>query len=177
MRNTTINEKEILRFLDKARVVLWPHEYRDAQKKELPGFLETHFTDGDWEFFDIFGGEVTDIGFEMVTYRKKMIWGANYRGGVISDLSEVSEVFAFLGQALQAPNKHELPLRGPARFEQTNGPLVYEYAVTGNLSSFFAVERILRNSIVVYERSLSGGQFGSSLYGHSINFYDQLIAK
>lgn len=175
MATEEISDGDILTFLRKTDDVSWPSGLRPSERRELPGFFETHFVDGDWEFFDLFGGDVTDVGFEIVLYKREHVWGASYRGGVISNLNDVQEIFDFLGEALKAPNDHENQLRGPRHFESPKGDFSYEYAATGSFSSFFGVERIFRSKVLVYERNLAGGRFGSRLYGEPISFYDKLF--
>jgi hypothetical protein len=169
-----VTPDQILAFLKKADAVSWPEGLRPTDKAELHGFLETHFREGDWEFYDAFGGEVTDIGLEIVSYKGKAIWGASYRGGVLTSSDDVEQIFAFLVEALKAPNDSALPIRGPRRFDSGDGRLAYRYGVIGSFASFLAIERIMKDGEPAYERTLAGGYCGECLYGPRIELYDHL---
>lgn len=169
------NQDEQLAFIKQGLAHGWPDNYVPTSKSELHGFYETHLTKGVWEYVDLWGGAMTDIGFVTVFYKQNLIWGMCYRGGVISkslgdnvissDLDD-NEIFVFLGESLKSPNDGELPLRGPAEYRSNDSKWLYRYRVHGDFSSFVANEQILFDNNICYERVLTGGSVGDEqLYG------------
>lgn len=165
---------EIIAFLHQARQHSWPANVHPSTKPELYGFQETHYRDGDWAFYDTYGGSVTDIGFQVIFYQQVQVWGVAYRGGIIQNAAiSPTEVFQFLIKALSAPLDVAVPLRGPSAYSA--GAWGYQYRVSGEFHSFLAVERILYHGVLVYERVLCGGTSGSVPYGAAIPAVDALF--
>lgn len=171
------NQRDIIAFLKEAHVHGWPHGIAPTTKPELHGFQEVRFQRGPWAYLDLFGGALTDIGFEVVFHREKAVWGVSYRGGVINGNLDANEIFAFLLAALDAPNESALPLRGPEEYRSEDRKWLYRYRLHGEFRSFTAVEQILFESSLSYERVLLGGCFGDDqLYGPAIPLYTALFA-
>ena len=167
---------EILVFLKEAHAHGWPDGLMPSTKPELHGFEEVRFRNSSWEYLDTYGGDTTDVGFEIIFYKEKLVWGTSYRGGAISASIGAVEIFAFLVEALKAPNSSELPLRGPEVYQSADLKWLYRFRIYGEFRSFIAIEQILFESDLVYERTLIGGCCGDSrLYGPPIPLYKSLF--
>lgn len=171
-----VTKEQIIAFIKVAHANSWPEGVTAVKKPGLYEFDETFFSQGKWDFYDLFGGMVTDIGFEVIYYEKEPVWGAAYRGGVISTKIDPDDIFNFLILALKAENDNEFPLRGPSVFNKDgDSRWLYLYQFSGNFYSFIGVEKILFKNEIVYERALIGGGFGSGLYGSPIPLFTQMI--
>lgn len=169
-KNRAPARREVLRFLDAAHKAAWPHNIAPTSHEGLHGFQESTFRLGQWEYLDTFAGATTDIGLEVVFYRRLPVWGVVYRGGVLTSSPSVADVFAFLSEALDAPSDTSLPIRGPARYRDRSGLWDYTFRIDGGFDSFVGAERILHRNRLCYERGLLGGRFGDhQRYGPSIS--------
>lgn len=169
-------DDQIWSFLQRALQTGWPDNLLPAAAP-IKDLQQSYFADGDWEFYDVFGGAVTDVGFMIVSLSGTLTWGATYRGGVIDAATESTAIFEFLTAALGAPNGSDLPLRGPTDFVVPESPYRYSYRSRGELGSFIAVERILRDDVrLLYERVLVGGRIGVTSYGPSCATFDTLFS-
>ncbi|MDY0040508.1 MAG: DUF5680 domain-containing protein [Desulforhabdus sp.] len=171
-----VAKQQIIDFLREAHINSWPDNIAPVDKPGLYGFEETHFSRGAWDFYDLYGGRVTDIGFEAIYFEKQPVWGAAYRGGVLSDEVDVTDIFDFLIAALRAPNDSEFPLRGPAVYRlDDDSQWLYQYQLSGDFFSFIGIEQILFDQGIVYERALIGGKFGSGLYGPAVPLFGEFL--
>lgn len=162
------SDGEILDFLKRAHGVGWPQGVTPTTKRELPGFSDVLFAEGEWSYHDLFGGATADIGFEVIFFSGEPVWGIAYRGGVTGLDPVADDVFAFLVEAMRAPNDMSLPLRGPGEYIRNDW--CYRYRVHGGVSSFLGVERIYYRGVLCYERLQVGGRFGDhALYGTPID--------
>jgi hypothetical protein len=160
MADRPFSDSDLIAFIRAAIAYAWPNNFVPTQKPDLPGFNETHYGDGPWNFVDLWAGGMTDMGFEIVTYDDVATWGAAYRGGVIDEALGPAAIYAFLAEALRSPHDSAFPLRGPAAYRSADGQWLYRFNVSGGVESFTAVEEILYRDSVVYQRVLTGGYFG-----------------
>lgn len=70
-----VAKQQIIDFLREAHINSWPDNIAPVDKPGLYGFEETHFSRGAWDFYDLYGGRVTDIGFEAIYFEKQPVWG------------------------------------------------------------------------------------------------------
>lgn len=173
-----LDTREFVAFLREAHVQGWPEGIAPVSMAGLHGFYEFRHQNGSWEYLDLFGGDVTDVGFEVVFHEGGAVWGTSYRGGVIAPEVPPADVFEFLVESIAAAESESetFSLRGPDRYDSTDGRWNYRYAMNGNLASYVAFERIWFEGNLVYERVLTGGQFGGRLYGSSIPLCDSVLA-
>jgi hypothetical protein len=164
-------KREFLNFLSAALEYGWPSNFSPSTSPELKGFNETKYVKGNWEYFDLWSGGLTDIGFEIVKYKTSLVWGVTYRGGIVADHLigkgleiDPKEVFSFLMQALKAPKAKKFTLRGPAEYSEPNKEFLYRFMLKGDCASFIAFEEILFKSTIVYQRTLVGGNVGDNMY-------------
>lgn len=160
------SKQQIMDFVRQAHKSGWPAGLRPTTKEELYSFQEVRYVQDSWEYLDLFGGTITDIGFEVVFYQKRAVWGMSYHGGIISSDVNVNDVFAFLTQALGARDLSapELPVRGPAKYQSADARWTYKCYIDGQFLSFLGFEQILLDGQIIYERKVIGGQFGEQLY-------------
>ncbi len=174
------DEKKVIEFLREALQHGWPSNVVPTTKADLPGFEEIHYDRNPWRYVDLYGGAQTDIGFELIFHKSDMVWGTTYRGGFIDNESTdttADRVFGFLVRALRAPNDLAVPLRGPSELESEDCAWLYKYRMSGSFASFAAVERILLNGEIVYERVFSGGYFGDeAVYGKPVPVFATLFS-
>jgi hypothetical protein len=109
---------------------------------------------------DLFGGARTDVGFEVVFYQSKLVWGASYRGGLQNPEMGVDKIYAFLGRALDARAADAIPIRGPVEYSEPDCPWTYRHRLTGDFSGFTSLERVYEQELRVYERITVGGLAG-----------------
>lgn len=175
--DTDAFQLEMLDFVRAAHLHGWPDGYKPTDKEGLHKFQEMRFKLGPWEYIDLFGGDTTDVGTEIVFYDQKIMWGMSYRGGIIGRAASVGEIYSFLAVALKAPNDSKVPIRGPAWYQSQDQRWLYKQAFLGEFRSFICVEQILYDGQLVYERTFSGGECGDSrYYGPGLPFYRDLFA-
>lgn len=172
-----VAKDQIIEFMRIAHANSWPEGIGPLTKPGLYGFEETIYSHEKWEFYDLFGGKVTDIGFEVIFFEKAPVWGAAYRGGVISTAIDLVEIFNFLIIALNAGHNTEFPVRGPSVFHTEDKKWLYLCQISGDFDSFVGAEKIFFRNEIVYERGLLGGSFGSGLYGAPIPLFSSVFMR
>ncbi|MEV7227304.1 DUF5680 domain-containing protein [Polymorphospora sp. NPDC051019] len=152
---------EIESFVRQAAPLAWPANVGDALSPNLPGFFESTAQIGDFVFVDLFGGARTDVGFEVVLYRGRLVWGASYRGGLSDPAIDVAAAYDFLGRALGARPADALPVRGPREYQEEDSPWLYRHEITGDFGGFTSLERMyFADGPPLYERITVGGTTG-----------------
>jgi hypothetical protein len=152
---------EIESFVRQAAPLAWPANVGDAQSPNLPGFSESAEQIGEFVFVDLFGGTRTDVGFEVVLYRSRLVWGASYRGGLSDPAVDAAAAYDFLGRALGARPADALPVRGPREYREKDTPWLYRHEITGEFGGFTSLERMYSaDGSPFYERITVGGTTG-----------------
>ncbi len=72
---------EVTSFLRAAHVRGWPAGVSKVSIAGLGGFEQTRYSDGPFEFIDLYRGATTDVGLELIFCEGRQVWGAVYRGG------------------------------------------------------------------------------------------------
>lgn len=117
-------------------------------------------TEGDFSFVDLFGGARTDVGFEVVLFKNRLVWGASYRGGLQSHEIDVDDAYDFLGRALRARPDGAIPIRGPAEYSEGERSWTYRHEIVGDFGGFTSLERMYNDEEPFYERLTFGGLAG-----------------
>ncbi len=150
--------EEIKKFLHKANKNTYAN--KEAQKVESSRLKseDYNFKDENWICHDTYWTgkkDFTFIGSEIIYKDGEQIWGANY-WGVISDHSQsIKDVYGFLREAMMQDYNIDVPVRGPASYE--NGEWKYTFEYSGDLENFEGVEKIYRNQVEVYKLIIHGG--------------------
>jgi len=139
--------EKLKKFLVKAKINTYATDGEDNEETLLDGTKELEFKEGDFLYRDRYFGSNPFIGEEVVFYNGKVIWGMNYCGGVIFDVSS-EEIYVFLKKALRQVDK-TIPFRGPKHFE--DGKLKYINTVNGDIKKFDGIEEIFLNEKGIYK--------------------------
>jgi len=145
--------EKLKKFLVKAKINTYATDGEDNEETLLDGTKELEFKEGDFLYRDRYFGSNPFIGEEVVFYNGKVIWGMNYCGGVILDVSS-EEIYVFLKKALRLVDK-AIPFRGPKHFE--DGKLKYINTVNGDIKKFDGIEKISSNEKGIYKLIYHGG--------------------
>lgn len=169
---TQPSDVELQQFVAEAIRAGWPDNTYPRKDKEFSGFYDSNYAKNAWRYIDLWSGDSTDMGLQVVFHQDAPIWACSYRGGVMepkfltSDSIGANPVFAFLMKAMRLPAEPTLPLRGP-RVHRDEG-WEYTFQGSGTIASFLAIECI-HDSRKVYERVFIGGRIGSQqLYGIAV---------
>lgn len=155
---------EIEAFVRQAAPLAWPGGIKKASSPHLPGFWESVATIDKFSFVDLFGGDRTDVGFEVALYDNRLVWGASYRGGLSDTSIDIDDIYGFLGRALEARPADAIPIRGPREYREPGSPWVYRHELTGDFGGFTSLERMHNESKLIYERLTIGGTAGDAPY-------------
>jgi hypothetical protein len=165
-------EPEVIAFLKEAQLNGWPAGVHPASAPELHEFKQVRFVRDQWQYLDLFCGYTTDVGFEVVFYEGRLIWGLAYRGGVVGGTSGLGpdEIVTFLIEARIAcggtRGTYAIPQGVSGTYESSDGRWRYRHIFSGEFKSFVAVEEIVIDGELCYERTHVGGYCGDdSLYG------------
>jgi len=145
--------EKLKKFLVRAKINTYATDGEDNEKTLLDGTKELEFKEGDFLYRDRYFGSNPFIGEEVVFYNGKVIWGMNYCGGAISDVSS-EEVYVFLKKALRKVDEI-IPFRGPKFFNE--GDSKYINKVNGDIKRFDGIEKIFLNEKEVYKLIYHGG--------------------
>jgi len=145
--------EKLKKFLVKAKINTYATDGEDNEETLLDGTKELEFKEGDFLYRDRYFGSNPFIGEEVVFYNGKVIWGMNYCGGVILDVSS-EEIYVFLKKALRQVDE-TIPFRGPNHFE--DGKLKYINTVNGDIKKFDGIEEIFLNGKGIYKLIYHGG--------------------
>lgn len=125
-------------------------------KPLLSGTHQLEYSQGPFLYRDIYVGESTFAGQEIVYESGKPVWTMSYAGQIRpgTGAKEVEAVVKLLHIALMRVPL-EQPYRGPRRVEQ--GAYTYTNRVQGKLDSFHGEEAIARGDTRLYELHYGGG--------------------
>jgi hypothetical protein len=119
------------------------------------GAHDLTFGDGPFEYRDSYFGGTDFLGQETVWHRTNPIWAMNYYGRILrDDLIDADQGALVIRTALSAMYAEDRFLDG---FHQTVGSFDYHDENTGDVHSFFGVERIVLNGVKVYQLDYHGG--------------------
>jgi hypothetical protein len=136
----------------KPRYSVLPNGATISVRLETDGSKTIEYTRGDWRSHDnYFGGEPYG-GRTVVFYQNQAIWMMVYYGQVVSGDSK--EIYKILRKALLA-SPDDFPIRGPASLPFDG--CRYNFAWSGQISKFEAMEYIMRNGAEIYRAKFVGG--------------------
>ena len=124
------------------------------EKKLSDQSRELRFKQGKFEYRDRYFGSISFIGQEVVFYDKKIIWGTNYYGRVVSETIFSDQIYRFLKKALKKITENK-PFRGPDNFQLEN--FKYTNKVKGKIDNFKGNEIIFYKKEIVYKLNYHGG--------------------
>ncbi len=133
-------------------------------KKLLGGGEEFKFEDAEFTYWDKHLGFNPFIGREIVESQDMSLgWGMNYYGRLVIleeafIANNIDRVYGFLKSALCLVSERS-PFRGPTRYVDASGDLVYESEVEpgSNIEHFCGQERIYFKGVLVYKCEFHGG--------------------
>ncbi len=146
------------RFLVEAKRHTYASQGDSARVKPLlAGTHQLEYSQGPFLYRDIYVGESTFAGQEIVYESGKPVWTMSYAGYISPgvDSKDVEELVKLLHLALMRVSPLE-PFRGPGRVDE--GALTYSNEVHGKLDRFFGEETIARGADArLYELHYGGG--------------------
>ena len=151
---------DLKRFLSAAKQATYAAQGDAASVPPLlPDSRQLEYSDAGFLYRDIYVGMFRFVGQEIVYFSGRPVWSMSYAGGLLPDVepSSASRIYDFLRKALRALPP-ELPLRGPALFEEAN--LRYSCHYTGSVERFHGSEVIADADIRLYELDFAGGLVG-----------------
>ena len=110
------------------------------------------FSDGDYEFKDVYYGGEPYAGQEVIFVNNSAVWAMQYRGFIVEG-EDFAPIYAFLGEVLTS-TKVGLP-RGQDGFSKNE--FLYNFEMNGGLEDFSASETISKNGKIVYRANFLGG--------------------
>ncbi len=108
-----------------------------------------------WKYEDEYYGGEPYSGNETLWYKGKDVFRCVYWGKVAEDIN-LSDIYAFLRNALKAGPTGTCVHRGPEHFVEGN--LTYINACIGNIEEFVQTEKILVENKEVYVAHFIGGR-------------------
>ena len=148
--------ESLTEFLTKAHHSTYADERAKKAEMLRPSSHNYHFEEEDFAYHDTYFGGKKFIGEEVVYWKGKPVWGMNYYGTTVDETLAESFVDSILRPALMETPWSDLPVRGPKHFEREG----FEYVMQireGNMTSFSAEERIVKNGALLFRNFLHGG--------------------
>ncbi len=149
---------EFVRFLVESKKHTYASQGDNATVKNplLPGSHQLEYSAGQFLYRDIYVGESTFAGQEIVYYAGKPVWTMSYAGDIPSRVGakDKDAVVKLLHLALVRVPPDE-PYRGPRRVAE--GAYTYTCRSQGTLGAFFGREVIARGDDELYELRFGGG--------------------
>jgi len=142
---------EIKQFLYKANLRGYGSAEVNEEKLENGEHI-IRFSDGDYEFKDVYYGGEPYAGQEVIFKDGRALWAMQYRGYIIEG-EDFAPIYAFLGKVLTS-TEIGLP-RGKNGFSEDG--FVYNFDMNGRLEGFNAGETISKNGKIVYLANFLGG--------------------
>lgn len=147
----------LARFLVEAKKHTYASQGDSASMKPLlSGTRQLEYSQGPFLYRDIYVGESTFAGQEIVYESGKPVWTMSYAGYIPPGIGakDVEATVKLLHIALMRVPLEE-PFRGPRRADE--GGYTYANRVQGTLDSFFGGETISRGGAKLYELHYGGG--------------------
>ncbi|SRR6266496_753769 len=151
--------EELVKFLVKAKMNTYASQGDEATVKSplLPDTHQLEYSEGPFFYRDIYTGNATFAGHEIVYFKGKSVWTMSYAGDIPASVSkqDVDAVVKLLHKALMRIPA-EIPYRGPLQLQDS--AYTYSNRPEGRLDSFFGRETIvIRGGRVLYELRYGGG--------------------
>jgi hypothetical protein len=149
-----MNIKQLSKFLAKAKINTYASSGEGGEKILSDGSKKLEFKQGEFRYRDRYFGFSPFIGEEVVFQNKKIIWGMNYYGNVISQIISPKQIYKFLQEALRNVSENK-PFRGSSRLKKDN--LKYFNKIKGTIEKFEGEEKIFYKGKLVYKLTYHGG--------------------
>jgi len=149
-----MDTEKLKQFLVKAKTNTYALGGEGSEKILEDGRKEFRFEASNYIYQDQYYGHDPFIGEEIVWENKKIIWGMNYYGRVITEDISPSLVYAFLKEALKTVNS-DIPSRGDREF--SDDKFTYINKVKGAIDNFTGKEGIYYEDKLVYKLTYNGG--------------------
>lgn len=138
------DKKSALEFLAKAHRNTYAAPKEIKLKHRILDLIEGHkcyyFTDGDWEYYDMYAGSTWAPGREVILYKKIPEWAMSYQGQTTKEAKNNEDlVFEFLKRALRNCPE-DMPFRGPKFFK--GDVFKYTFDIKGDYDYFTGRESI-----------------------------------
>lgn len=149
-----MNINQLNKFLVKAKINTYASN-REGGERLLPyGSKEFEFKEKELKYRDRYFGFNPFVGQEIVFQNRKIIWGMNYYGRVISKSIPPKQIYQFLQEALKKIPEDK-PFRGPRIFKKDN--FQYFNKIKGTIKKFEGAEQIFYQGKLVYSLIYHGG--------------------
>lgn len=146
--------KQLSKFLVKARINTYASGGEGGEKVLPDGSKEFEFREGEFKYRDRYFGFDPFIGEEIVWQDEKAVWGMNYYGKIISEITPAKSVYQFLREALKKITEDK-PFRGPDNFKK--GDFEYINKIKGTIEKVEGEETIFYKGKLVYKLTYHGG--------------------
>lgn len=146
--------KQLSKFLVKAKINTYASSGEGGEKVLLDGSKKFEFREEEFKYRDRYFGFNPFIGQEVVFQNKKIIWGMNYYGKVISNIISLKQIYQFLQEVLRKIPENK-PFRGHNRFKRGN----FEYfnKAKGTVEKLEGEEKIFYKGKLMYKLIYHGG--------------------
>lgn len=145
---------QLSKFLVKAKISTYASSGEGGEKVIPDGSKEFEFKEEEFRYRDRYFGFNPFVGQEIVFQNRKIIWGMNYYGKVVSKVISPRQVYQFLQESLKKIPEDE-PFRGPQGFKKDN--FKYFNKVKGTVEKFEGEEKIFYKGKLVYRLIYHGG--------------------
>jgi hypothetical protein len=124
----------------------------------LQGGHQLEYGEGSLLYRDVYFGEASFAGQEVVYFGEHPIWSMCYAGGWTPRLTEPAEAERVAGVLRAALRRvpEDRPFRGPLEYRE--GPYTYRNEPLGELARFRGAEQITKGALVLYELHYCGGR-------------------
>jgi len=146
--------KQLSKFLVKAKINTYASSGEGGEKNLSDGSKEFEFKEKEFKYRDRYFGNNPFIGEEIVWQNKKVVWGMNYYGEIVSEIIPTKEIYQFLQEVLKKITEDK-PFRGPDNFKQ--GDFEYFNKAERTLKSSEGEEKIFYKKQLVYKLNYTGG--------------------
>ena len=146
--------KQLSKFLVKAKINTYASSGEGGEKILPDGSKEFEFKEKEFKYRDRYFGNNPFIGEEIVWQNKKVVWGMNYYGEIVSEIIPTKEIYQFLQEVLKKITEDK-PFRGPDNFKQ--GDFEYFNKAERTLKSSEGEEKIFYKKQLVYKLNYTGG--------------------
>ena len=146
--------KQLSKFLVKAKINTYASGEERGEKTLSDGSRELKFKEKGFKYRDRYFEFNPFIGQEIVWQNKKVVWGMNYYGEIVSEITPAENIYQFLKEALKRITEDK-PFRGPDSFK--NNSFKYVNKVKGTTERFEGWETIYYKGELVYKLSYHGG--------------------
>jgi len=145
---------QLNKFLVKAKINTYASSGEGGEKLLSDGSKEFEFKEKEFKYRDRYFGFNPFVGQEIVFQNRKIIWGMNYYGRVISKSIPPKQIYQFLQESLKKIPKDK-PFRGPQKFKEDG--FQYSNKIKGNVKKFEGEEKIFYQRRLVYSLIYHGG--------------------